>query len=187
MNVLLVSEDYIKTNSNLNENVWGEYLLPAIKTSQDMGLQSIIGSCLYNALIDMVSDSSITASTNTQYKVLLDDYVQDYLMYATITDLVPIIGVKLANLGVVVSNDEHVQNLSETERNNIQGYYEKKTDFYAKRLQSFLNSNKDSFPELKCGCECDGTIKPNLDSAASTGIFLGGLRSPMPRIIKKKH
>lgn len=178
-NVLLVSEDYIKTHSNLNENVWGEYLLPAIREAQNIGLQSILGSCLYNTLIGMVDDGSITATTNVAYKTLLDDYIQDYLMYQTITDLVPIIGVKLANIGVAISNDERILNITEDERGNVKQYYQIRADWYCRRLQEFLLENEAAFSELD-ECQCS-KIKSNLDSAASTGLFLGGRRG---RIIK---
>jgi len=180
--VLVTSEDYIKTNSNLNDNVFGDYLLPAIRTAQDIVLQQTLGSCLYNAILGMIDDGSITASTNTEYKTLLDDYVQDFMTFQVITDLIPIIGVKLGNIGVVISNDEHVQNLSESERNDIKQYYQYKADFYTRRLQKFLLENKELFPELdECTCS---QIKANLDSAASTGLWLGGLRGY--KIIRKK-
>lgn len=172
--ILLVSEDYIKTNSNLNDNVWGDYLLPAIREAEDMGLQSILGSCLYKEILRLVDENLIGETGNAKYKELLDEYIQEYLMYQVITDLVPIIGVKLANLGTVVSNDEHITNLTEAERNNIKQYYQYRADFYARRLQEFLLNNRELFPELK-ECDCD-RIKANLNSAASTGIFLGGAR-----------
>lgn len=172
--ILLVSEDYIKTNTNLNENVWGEYLLPAIREAQDISLQQILGSCLYKSLISKVDDGSIANSENTAYKELLDEYVQEYLMYQVMTDLTPIIGVKLANLGVMVSNDEHVNNITESERDRIKQHYQYRADFYGRRLQEFLLGNKGLFSELdECACQ---NIKNNLSSAASTGLFLGGAR-----------
>lgn len=176
-NVLLISEDTVKTYSGLNDNIWGKSLLPAIREAQEIGLQGIIGSCLYQRLCSMVEDGSITAQENAQYKELLDNQISYYMIYKTISDLVPVIGVKLANIGVMVSNDEHMQNLTEDERNRIDTYYEQKADWYTKRLQDFLKANKELFSELNCGCECDGSIKPNLDSAASTSLWLGGLRS----------
>lgn len=172
--ILLVSEDYIRTYSNLNENVWGDYLLPAIREAQNIGLQSILGSCLYNTLLGMVDDGTIRNIENSAYKTLLDEYIQDYLMYQTITDLVPIIGVKLANIGVAISNDEHIQNLSEDERNNVKQYYQYKADWYCRRLQEFLLENEAAFSELDA-CQCS-KIKANLESAASTGLWLGGYR-----------
>jgi len=43
-NVLLISEDYIKSESNLDNNVSGKYLQSAIKLAQDIELQSLIGT-----------------------------------------------------------------------------------------------------------------------------------------------
>jgi hypothetical protein len=49
-NVLLISEDYIKSESNLDNNVSGKYLQSAIKLAQDIELQSLIGTKLLEAL-----------------------------------------------------------------------------------------------------------------------------------------
>ena len=141
-NILLIGEDYIKTNSGLNDNVWGSYLTPAIREAQDIKLQQILGSELYLSLLEKVEDGSIKNEVFKPYKGLLDDYIQMYLMYQTISDLVPILGVKLTNLGVVVSNDEHVTNLSQAERDSVQSYYGKRAEFYGKRLQEFLKMQR---------------------------------------------
>lgn len=183
-NVLLVSEDSVKTYSGLNDNIWGKSLLPAIREAQEIGLQGIIGSCLYQRLCSMVEDGSITASTNSHYKTLLDEQVSYYMIYRTIADLVPVIGVKLSNLGTMVSNDEHMVNLTEDERSRVNTYYEYRADFYCKRLQQWLLENKELFPELdECACR---NMQANLESAASTGLWLGGYRSPYRRIMKRK-
>lgn len=183
-NVLLISEDTIKTQSGLNDNIWGKSLLPAIREAQEIGLQSIIGSCLYTALCSMVEDGSIMDNENIAYKTLLDEYISYYLIYRTIADLIPVIGTKLGNIGVVISNDEHMVNLSEDERSRVDTYYEYRSDFYCKRLQQYLITNKELFPELdECSCS---NMQKNLDSASSIGLWLGGYRSPSNRIIKRR-
>lgn len=174
-NVLLISEDTIKTQSGLNDNIWGKSLLPAIREAQEIGLQSIIGSCLYQRLCSMVEDGSIRDTENIPYKTLLDEYISYYLIYRTIADLIPVIGTKLGNIGVVISNDEHMVNLSEDERSRVDTYYEYRSDFYCKRLQEYLLNNKELYSELdECSCE---NMKANLESAASTGLWLGGFRA----------
>ena len=171
-NILLISEDFIKTNSGLNDNVWGSYLTPAIREAQDIKLQQILGTSLYQSLLDKVADGTIKNIDFKAYKTLLDEYVQIYLMYQTISDLVPFIGVKLTNLGVVISNDEHLTNLSQSERELVQTYYEQRAEFYGKRLQEFLKDNSLVYTELK---DCIN-ISPTLNSVAETGLWLGGLR-----------
>lgn len=180
--VLLISEDTIKTYSGLNDNIFGKSLLPAIREAQEIGLQGIIGSCLYQRLCSMVEDGSIENQENSNYKSLLDNQIQYYLIYKVISDLIPIIGVKLGNIGVMVSNDEHMQNLSEDERSRVDTYYEYRADFYCKRLQEFLLANRELFAELK-ECDCNA-MSANLDSASSIGLWLGGYRNPMNKDIK---
>lgn len=170
--ILLISEDYIKTNSGLNDNVWGNYLTPAIREAQDIKLQQILGTSLYEAILEQVKNGAIKNDHFKPYKTLLDDYIQPYLMYQTISDLVPIIGVKLTNIGVVVSNDEHLTNLTQGERELVQTYYGQRAEFYGKRLQNFLIDNRADYKELAI-CE---DIKPTLDSVAETGLWLGGYR-----------
>lgn len=172
-NILLISEDFIKTNSGLNDNVWGSYLAPAIREAQDIKLQQILGTNLYKSLLDKIADGSIKNTDFKAYKTLLDDYVQIYLMYQTISDLVPIIGVKLTNLGVMVSNDEHLTNLSQSERDLVQTYYGQRAEFYGKRLQEYLKDNCDTFKELKGNYD----MNPTLNTVSDTGLWLGGLRS----------
>lgn len=171
-NILLISEDYVKTNSGLNDNVWGSYLTPAIREAQDIKLQQILGTSLYKSLLEKVENGAIRNADFNPYKTLLDDYVQIYLMYQTISDLVPIIGVKLTNLGAVISNDEHVTNLSQSERDLVQTYYEQRAEFYGKRLQEFLKNNSKDYEELG---ECLD-MKPTLNSVAESGLWLGGIR-----------
>lgn len=173
-NVLLVSEDFVKTNSGLNSNVWGSYLLPAIREAQDIRLQQVLGTGLYMAVLDMVAGGTIADPGNEAYRILLDEYIQIYLMYQTISDLVPIIGVKLTNLGTVVSNDEHVTNLTDAEREKVQKHYELRADFYCRRMQVYLLNNRSYFPELEDGRCAD--MAAELRSAASTGLWLGGDR-----------
>lgn len=175
-NILLISEKTIKQNTEISDNLYGSYLLPAIRTSQDLYLKPIIGANLYNTILGMVADGSITASTNTDYKFLLDEYIQPYLLERVVADLVPIVSAKVANIGTILANDEHIVNLSAADAEKLQHLHIIKADAYCKELQRYLLANRELYPELE-DCACD-VIKANLDSAASTGIWLGGLRNP---------
>lgn len=174
--VLLISEDTVKTYSELNNNVWGKSLMPAILSAEDMGLQTVLGECLYTSILNKVEDGSITDSDNLAYKALLDGPIQDYLLYEVLCDLVPIVGTKVGNLGTVVSNDQYVVNLSQGERELVANRYKYKADFYKARLQNYLLKYKDEFEELD-ECACEG-IKANLKSSTSCSLWTGGPRNP---------
>ena len=173
-NILLIAEDTLKTYSNLNKNTFGDWILPAILEAQEMGLMPIIGECLYNKICELVADGSINDVLFTAYKDLLDDYIQPYLIYKTLSNIIPILNAKMANLGVVVTNDEHVVNLTQSESDLLKAYYSERCDFYTKRLQDFIKSNQSAFPEISCGC---GNMQPNLESDEnSVSVWLGGSR-----------
>lgn len=167
-NVLLCSEDYIKTNSNLSDNAWGKLLLPAIRDVQDIQLQTILGTNLYESLLLKVSAGTVT----DQYKELMD-YVQPYMLYMVLSDIIDILDVKLANMGTYRSSDQYVVDITDEERQRLKQNYAYKAQFYGDRMVDYLLNNKDSFPELdECACH---NLKSHLNRQAATGLFLGGL------------
>ena len=169
--ILLVSEDFVKTNSAINDNLWGKFLLPAIREAEDINLQTYLGECLYKTILGMVANGSITASTNESYKALLDDYIQPYLLYQVQANIIPTINVKLGNIGSVVSNDEHIATLSQSNIDLVQNDFQHKADFYAQRMLNFILNHSNEFNLDECACK---ELKAHLNSAASTTIWLGG-------------
>ena len=167
--VLLISEDYIKTESILNDNCYGKFLLPAIREAQDIYLSQIIGQNLLDELYFRVLNNQISGD----YKTLLEDYIQPFLLYQVQSNIVPTLNVKLANIGTVLTQDEHIVNLSKTDVDNLKQNIQYRADFYCRRLQEYLLQNREIFDLDDCMC---GNIKANLESAASTGLWLGGTR-----------
>ena len=178
--VLVISEDTIRTYSEISDNVWGKSLLPAIKTAQDIYLQGFLGSCLYIKILDLIADGSITASENIAYKDLLDNFIEPYMIERVIADLIPVVGSKIANLGIFKSRDEYADNVSAGEVDRLQYLHVTKADFYAKRMQNFLKAHMEAYPELDC-CGCGADVRPNLDSAEDCGLWLGGFRGRIVR------
>lgn len=171
MKVLLCSDDYIKSNSALNDNIFGKFLAPAIREAQDINLQMYLGECLYKTILGMVADNSITSSTNESYKALLDDYIQPFLLYQVQANIIPTINVKLGNIGSVVSNDEHIATLSQGNIDLVQSDFQHKADFYGQRMLNFILNHSSEFNLDECACK---ELKAHLDSSASTTIWLGG-------------
>ena len=172
-NILFISEDFIKTNSGLNDNLFGKSLLPAIREAQDIYLQQIIGETLYKKLIGLVDEGTIGDDENALYKELLDEYIRSYMLYQTIVQVIPVTNVKLSNYGTTLSDDQYLVNLSQGDAELIEKHYSILADFYARRLQEFILNHCE---DLKVdACTCDG-IRANLNSAATTGPFLGGIR-----------
>ena len=164
--VLFISEKYIKTHSSLNDNIWGDSLLPAIRESMDINLQGAIGSQLYNELIEEVKSDTL----DDTHKELMDNYIQPYLMYQTIANLIPILGSKIGNLGTVISEDEYVVSLTQSEREDLVYQYQYKADHYRETMIKWLRDND------LIHCNESG-------ASISTSLWMGGYRG---RIINGK-
>ena len=173
--VLLISEDYIKSITNVSDNIAGEYLLPSIKLAQDIDLESTIGTQLLEKIQELIYNNDISNQENSMYKLLLDNYVQPYLAYATIQHIVPTVAYKLVNQGIVRTDDEKSYNVTSNEVDKVSYYYSHIANTYKKRLQLFLIANYNEFPEL-LNWKSLADIRANLYSSAGCNVNLGGPR-----------
>lgn len=169
--VYLISEKTLKENSVINNNVDSMYILPAIEYAQDAGLQPLIGTKLYNALMDMVADGSIVELDNDDYKYLLDEYVTPYLVNKVTADIQIPLAYKMRNQGVVQQTGENTYTPSMKDTQFVIQNYENKANFYGQRLSDFLRANRALYPEY---CSKDSCADmPSDRNAYNTGIFLG--------------
>lgn len=167
--VFLISEATLKKNSVINNNVDGMYILPAIEYAQDAGLQPLLGTKLYNKLMDLVESGEITGATD--YKLLLDEYTTPYLINKVTADIQIPLTYKLRNQGVVQNTSEYTYNPSIRDVQYVIQNYENKANFYGNRLSDYLKANRSKYPEY---CSIDSCADMRSDSGAyNTGIYLG--------------
>ena len=177
--ILLTSEAYIRSQTPLDDNITGKLLLPAIKLAMDVELTEALGENLVDALKTKVGDDTINETGNTMYLILLDEYVQPFLCYQALGNLVFLGGVKTANIGTVETTDTNIINTVRADRDLVKEGYLHFARHYLKRMQSWVKANRSSFPELEECHTCDGKMASHLDSAANSPIWLGGFRGRM--------
>ena len=171
--VFLVSENYVRSVTNIDENVQSKYLQSAIREAQEIYLQEVLGTNLLNKAKSLVADGSIENSGNTAYKELVEQS-QLFLAYQAITNICIIAAVKISNGGLQTTYDENLNHVGLDDSFTLKDYYQSKADFFKSRLQAFIYNNKSDYPELSKNKCAD--IKATLDSAATTNLWLGGRR-----------
>lgn len=157
-NILLISEQTIKENSLVSNNVDGKYIQNAIRTAQDISLQPIIGQKLFERLCEGVAENNLT-ELETE---LISTYIHPVLLNAVMSDLVLQLSYKFRNLGAVQTTDTNVIIPSLNDLQYIREDYKMKATFYMNRLSDFLESNCSKFKQYP-GCEC-GKLKANKNS-----------------------
>lgn len=133
--ILLVSQDYIRTNSMMSNNLEGKYLLTAIREAQIIDLQSTIGTKLLESLLAKVSSGDITKPENERYKELLDNYVQDFLLYSVLANVVVPVSFKVNNFGTATVTDDEKITSYVSKVDYLKQYYIDKRDFIKLRMQ----------------------------------------------------
>lgn len=172
MNVLLTNIENVKNLTNISDNVNGKVLQMAVRESQDIELQEILGTTLYQKLLSLVAAGEVTLPGNEVYSELLD-MIQFFLAYCTVVKVIIPLEYKIDNIGVVQATDENINPLEIDDVYNIVEYYKKRADYYGGLIQKFILKNRSNLEIDQCSCD---KIKSHLDSSANTAIWLGGAR-----------
>lgn len=175
--ILLSSEKFIKSVTNISDNVAGKFILPALREAQEINFRSIIGDCLLAKLKGLVAEGTFNQDPVpidvAIYKDLLGR-AQYYLAYQTIVEVCGKVTYKVGNFGVAKSSDENLQPVGPEELDQQKTYYQAKADAHCLQLQKWLVENRADFPELR-DCDCS-RMSANLYSAATCGVWMGGPR-----------
>ena len=173
-NVLLTNATYIKSLTNISDNVSEKYMFPTINEAQEIELKHVIGSALLEKLKDLVVDQTINDPENEVYKDLLLN-CQFFIAYVVVSKLTLVLSYKIDNVGTYRTADENMTYSSMRDVQTMQEYYQDKADFFKLELQNYCLNNRSKLPELTENQI--HSIKSNLYSAETCGIFLGGARS----------
>ena len=112
--ILLSSATFIKSVTNISDNVAGKFLLPSLREAQEVGLRGIVGDCLLAKLKELAATDPdthtrpIDEAENAPYKDLVEK-AQYYLAFSTLVDLCNRVTYKVANFGVAKTSDEKAQ------------------------------------------------------------------------------
>lgn len=168
---LLSSEKFIKANTPISANIAGKYILSALLEAQEIKMRGVVGSSLLDSLKTKAQAKEI--DEEPAYAELLNR-MQMALAWLTVVALTHEVSYKVANKGVVKTNDERVINASEREVIMKGSDAQASADHYVAEVQRYLLANRGAFPEL-AECDCY-RMKANLTSSASCPLWLGGVR-----------
>lgn len=143
--VQLISEAKVREFTSLNNAVDTALIKNCIRTAQDYALQSVIGTVLYNKLLDDVAAGTISGN----YKYLLDNYIQDFLLYAAYYEILEEIFLRPRNNGLLKPTGGENSVEVDLETYNVKRQsVENKLTYYNERLTNYIIEEDGLFPEL---------------------------------------
>tara|TARA_R110000850_G_scaffold147421_1_gene269640 strand:- start:542 stop:1174 length:633 start_codon:yes stop_codon:yes gene_type:complete len=147
----IISEAKLRQFTDLNDSVDTELIKNAVREAQDISLQRIIGTKLYDSILAQIDAGGGAAPvwTDANYENLVLNYIQDYLLYAAYYEALEAIYIRPRNNGLLTptggeNSIETDRTLFNVKRQNVLN----KGEFYAERLSSYLAAEQALFPEL---------------------------------------
>lgn len=143
----IISEAKLRQFTDLNDSVDTALIKNAVREAQDISLQRILGTQLYNSILSQIDAGPVW--TTSAYETLVNDYIQDFLLYAAYYYALEAIYIRPRNNGLLtptggensIEVDRSVYNVKRQSADN-------KMQFYADRLSSYLAGNQPLFPNI---------------------------------------
>jgi hypothetical protein len=171
MGVLLVSEKKLKAYTNINRNVDQDILKSELQITQDIDLQTILGTKFYKHLMAQVT---ITGDTFTnEEKILVDEYIAPYMIQTAYFNAIPFIMYRTMNNGIVSGTQENATAVDAGTVAYLRNIQKQRSDFYLQRLMDYLliGYGQNQFPDYVTQSTRDGMI-PDRSQKYMNGISL---------------
>lgn len=140
--VLLVEPKEVISYSVLEQNVNPKVLRAVIDNVQNIQLKNVLGSILFNQVIEAVYQNvTNNVSIDSATEHLITNYIKPYLIYATLCDFLIANHYKITNKGVLRLTDRNGQTLSSVEIESVKDFYENQSVVYKNTLIKFLKDN----------------------------------------------
>lgn len=156
----LISTEFLKAHTIINNNVTDELLNNAIFEAQVIHIQQTIGTKLYEKLLTLVRTNDIHQAQYSDYKNLLDGYVMECTAYWALYECLPYIRYKVVNKGVTTQDSEWSNGVDSQELNRLQEAIADKAQFFTRRLSDFILQNRTLYPEYIMNNKID-ELHPN--------------------------
>lgn len=147
--VRFLSVEKLKQLKPINEDVDPVTLSKIIFDVQQVKIYALLGSGLYNKLIELIESGDVDEPTNSKYKELLDDYVSNALASWVYVSALPRMTFQFTDKGLQERNGNHSSAASSTALKTMVGQATTDAEFISDRVREYLCKNSTHFPEYQ--------------------------------------
>lgn len=145
--VTFIGVKAVKERSIIDGSVDSDKIIQFIEMAQDKHIQNYLGTSLYKALMDKVSDDSIHEVANADYKDLLISYIKPMLIWYTQSEYLPFSSFTISNGGVFKHNSESSSTVDTEDLNYLIAKCKENATFYTDRFIDYMCNNSSKFDE----------------------------------------
>jgi hypothetical protein len=179
--VLLISETKLKAFTTLNQNIDMALLTSCIYMSQELGLQTLIGTRGYDYYMDLVKSVQLSGGTMSQAdSIMLNDYIAPYLIHRAFYEAMPEVFARKMNKSITLGNTEQGTSIDIKGMSYLREIEQGRYEFYAQRLMDRVMAFPSQYPWYFNYTQQDGM--PSSSQTYFAGIhFAPGMRRPPRR------
>jgi hypothetical protein len=170
-NVLLISEQKLKSQSPIDPNVDSDELRYGIQQAQNIYIQETLGTNFYTEILNQVEDGSISLSANTYNKELLDNFIQPTLVAYSYYIILDNMFVKLVNVGLQQFRSEQSNPIGIKEFQYLKDQARDRAQFLDNLLRRHLVFNNWKYPSYTQVLN-NGQLLPEFGSPFRTSLIL---------------
>jgi hypothetical protein len=170
-NVLLISEQKLKSQSPIDPNVDSDELRYGIQQAQNIYIQETLGTNFYNEILNQVEDGSISLSANTYNKELLDNFIQPALVAYSYYIILDNMFVKLVNVGLQQFRSEQSNPIGIKEFQYLKDQARDRAQFLDNLMRRHLVFENWKYPKYTQVTN-NGQLIPQFGSPFRTSVIL---------------
>ena len=155
---LFINRTDLVKNSIIDGNVDTDKFIQFIKIAQQIDIQNLLGTDLYNK----ISADIVAGSLAGNYLSLVNTYVQPTLIWFAQMNYIPFAAYQIKNGGVFKHTSETAQNVDKNEVDYLVAKAREYANYYSTRLVDYLSFNDNLFPEYNSNTNED--IDPDTDT-----------------------
>jgi hypothetical protein len=155
---LLISRQDAIRFTNLNGGIDTDKFIQYVSISQDIHIQSMLGS----KLLEKIQADIIADSLANPYKDLLEVYIKPCLIHSAMLEFLPFSAVTIANKGVYKHGAENSETVSKEEIDFLVEKQRQTFMHYKERFVAYVCDNSNLFPEYNTNTGSD--VTPNEDT-----------------------
>ena len=159
--VLFISEERLKDSTTIGLNVDPALLLPYIKQSQKLYVETKLGTNLTDKIKDLIVAGTVNNVGNEAYATLLNDYIAEMLPSFALYMALPFLRFKIENGNIYSKVSETGTALSTEEAQHLRNEVLNTGEYYMEMMINFIRNNTSSFPEYSTNTGADVTPDRN--------------------------
>ena len=145
---LFITREDLVRNSIIDGNVDYDKIIQFVKVSQEIDIQNLLGTDLYNKIsADIISGAGGGAGLTGNYLTLVNDFVQPTLIWFAQMNYIPFSAYTIAKGGVYKHQAENSQTVDKNEVDYLVAKAREYANYYSTRLVDYLCFNSSLFPE----------------------------------------